>query len=45
MKLNINFSSFKKNHKLKKNQLVYAVTNCKDYKQVENIFNLLSQSL
>ena len=41
MKLNINFSSFKKNHKLKKNQLIYAVTNCKDYKQVENIFNFL----
>merc|ERR1711965_1109040 len=41
MKLNINFSSFKKNHKLKKDQLIYTVKNCGDYKQVENIFNFL----
>jgi anthranilate synthase component 1 len=41
MKLNISFSSFKKNHKLKKDQLIYIVRNCKDYKQVENIFNFL----
>ena len=41
MKLNINFSSFKKNHKLKKNQLIYKVKACKDYKQIENIFNLM----
>ena len=41
MKLNINFSSFKKNHKLKKDQLVYKVKNCKDYNKVENIFNFL----
>jgi anthranilate synthase component 1 len=41
MKLNISFSSFKNNHKLKKDQLIYKVVNCNDYKQVENIFNFL----
>jgi len=41
MKLNISFSSFKKNHKLKKDQLIYKVKNCKDYKEVENIFNFI----
>jgi anthranilate synthase component I len=41
MKLNINFSYFKKNHKLKKDQLIYKVKSCGDYKQVENIFNFL----
>ena len=41
MKLNISFSSFKKNHKSKKDQLVYVVRNCKDYKEVENIFSFL----
>jgi len=41
MKLNISFNSFKKNHKLKKDQLIFKVKNCNDYKQVENIFNFL----
>jgi anthranilate synthase component 1 len=41
MKLNISFSSFKKKHKLKKDQLIYRVKHCKDYKEVENIFNFL----
>jgi len=41
MKLNISFSSFKKNHQLKKNQLIYRTKKCRDYKQVENIFNFL----
>ena len=41
MKLNISFSSFKKKHKSKKDQLIYKTKNCKDYKQVENIFNFL----
>ena len=41
MKLNISFSSFKKNHKLKKDQLIYRVKSCNDYEQVENIFNFL----
>ena len=41
MKLNISFSSFKKNHKLNKDQLIYKVKSCIDYKKVENIFNFL----
>ena len=41
MKLNISFNFFKKNHKLKKDQIVYRVKDCKNYKQVENIFNFL----
>jgi len=41
MKLNISFGSFKKNHKLKKDQLIFKVKNCIDYRQVENIFNFL----
>jgi anthranilate synthase component 1 len=41
MKLNISFSSFKKNHKLKKDQLIYRVKSCNNYEQVENIFNFL----
>jgi len=41
MKLNISFNSFKKNHKLKKDQIIYSVKRCKNYKQVENIFNFL----
>jgi anthranilate synthase component I len=41
MKLNISFSSFKKNHKSRRDQIIYRVKNCKDYKQVENIFNFL----
>jgi anthranilate synthase component 1 len=41
MKLNISFNSFKKKHKLNKDQLIYKVKSCKDYKQVENIFNFI----
>ena len=41
MKLNISFTTFKKNHKNKKDQLTYEVKKCKDYKQVENIFNFI----
>ena len=41
MKLNISFSSFKKKHKSKKDQLIYKTKSCKDYRQVENIFNFL----
>ena len=41
MKLNISFNSFKKKHKSRKDQLVYRVKSCKDYKQVENIFNFI----
>ena len=41
MRLNISFSSFKKNHRLKKDQIVYKIKDCQDYRQVENIFNFL----
>ncbi|MDB9761158.1 anthranilate synthase component I [Pelagibacteraceae bacterium] len=41
MKLNISFSSFEKNHKSKKDQLIFKVKSCKDYRQVENIFNFI----
>jgi anthranilate synthase component 1 len=41
MKLNISFSSFIKNHKSKRDQLIYKVKSCKKYSQVENIFNFL----
>ena len=41
MKLNISFTTFKKNHKNKKDQLTYEVKKCNDYKQVENIFNFI----
>ena len=41
MKLNISFNTFKKNHKLKKDQLIYRVKKCKDYNQVENLFKVL----
>jgi anthranilate synthase component 1 len=41
MKLNISFNSFKKNHKLKKDQLLYKVKSCNDYRKIENIFNFL----
>ena len=35
MKLNINFSSFKKNHKSKKDQLFYAVKNVTTTKKLK----------
>jgi len=41
MKLNISFSSFKKKHLLKKDQLAYIVKKCVDYKKIENLFNFL----
>jgi anthranilate synthase component 1 len=41
MKLNISFSLFKNNHKLKKDQIIYVSKKCKDYRQIENIFNFL----
>ena len=41
MKLNISFSSYKKKHQLRKDQLLYFVKNCSDYKKVENLFNFL----
>ena len=41
MRLSVNFNSFKKNHKKKKNQIIYSIKKCKDYKKVENIFNFI----
>ena len=42
MKLNINFDDFMKNHKNKKNQILYATKKCFDYSKVENLFRLIS---
>tara|TARA_B100001093_G_scaffold416745_1_gene407487 strand:- start:1830 stop:3287 length:1458 start_codon:yes stop_codon:yes gene_type:complete len=41
MKLNISFNDFKKNHKNKKNQILFASKNCKEYSKIENLFNFL----
>ncbi len=41
MKLNINFQTFEKNHKKKKNQLIYIVKENIKYSSVENLFNFL----
>ena len=41
MKLNNSFSTFKKNHQRKKNQLIYIIQKCKDYSRVENLFKFL----
>ena len=39
MKININFSSFKKKHKNKKNQIIFHKTICKDKRVIENIID------
>jgi len=39
MKININFSKFKKKHKQKKNQVIFHQINCKSNKIIENIIN------
>ena len=39
MKLNIDFNTFKKNHKSKKNQVIFCKTNCYDNKIIYNIIN------
>ena len=41
MKLNISFKSFKKNHKRKKNQILFISKKCNDYRKVENLFKFL----
>tara|TARA_B100002051_G_C16728043_1_gene636463 strand:+ start:186 stop:1643 length:1458 start_codon:yes stop_codon:yes gene_type:complete len=41
MKLNISFKNFKKNHKRKKNQILFVSKKCKDYRKVENLFKFL----
>ncbi len=39
MIINTNFSSFKKKHKNKKNQIIFHKSNCKNNKIIENIIN------
>ncbi len=41
MKLNISFANFKKNHKNKKNQILYIKKKCKNYERIENLFRFL----
>ena len=41
MKLNISFANFKKNHKNKKNQIIFISKKCNDYSKVENLFKFL----
>ena len=41
MGININFKDFKKNHFKKKHQILYESFNCKDYKNVENLYKFL----
>ena len=41
MKLNISFANFKKNHKNKKNQIIFVSKNCNDYSKIENLFKFL----
>ncbi len=41
MKLNISFANFKKNHRNKKDQIIFVTKNCNDYSKVENLFKFL----
>tara|TARA_B100001996_G_scaffold140682_1_gene106982 strand:+ start:77 stop:1534 length:1458 start_codon:yes stop_codon:yes gene_type:complete len=41
MKLNISFLNFKKNHKNKKNQILFTSKKCSDYSKIENLFRFL----
>ena len=41
MKLNISFLNFKKNHKNKKDQILYIKKRCKSYERIENLFRFL----
>jgi len=41
MKLNTSFVNFKKNHKNKKNQIIFTSKKCNDYSKVENLFKFL----
>ncbi len=41
MRLNTSFSSFKKNHLNKKDQILFRSRNCKEYFKVENLFKFL----
>jgi|TARA_B110000438_G_scaffold285674_1_gene316028 anthranilate synthase component 1 len=39
MNINIKLNTFKKKHKLKKNQIIFHKANCQSYKAVENLIN------
>ena len=41
MKFNISLSKFKKNHKRKKNQIIFSKNKCKNYNKFENLFKFL----
>ena len=41
MKLNTSFVNFKKNHKNKKDQILFFSRKCKDYSKIENLFKFL----
>ena len=41
MKINLSFKQFKKNHKQKKNQILFRTRSCRDYNKVENLFRFL----
>jgi len=41
MKLNISFKNFKRNHSKKKHQVLFLSRVCKNYSNVENLFNFL----
>ncbi len=41
MNLNISFKNFKKNHKRKKNQIIFKSKNCKHYYKVENLYKFI----
>ena len=41
MRLNISFANFKKNHKNKKDQILFLKKKCNAYSRVENLFKFL----
>ena len=41
MKLNISFANFKKNHKNKKDQVIFFSKKCSSYTSVENLYKFL----
>ena len=41
MKINVSFQNFKKNHKKKRSQVLFAEKRCLNYKKIENLFNLI----
>ena len=41
MKINLSFKQFKKNHRQKKNQILFRTRSCRDYNKIENLFRFL----